>query len=214
MAIVEIIVSGKFIVALFIYGVSVALLYPFMDRIYDRLEHPLLQWNWDHIAMPLFEVALMVLFIILAYPVIFGVQDAPSIISLFSKDELRINYLVNLLFIISLLFPLIPIIGNWHELILPLQGIAASMMIFSWFTASESFADYSFWPGWEVIIYCIILGIITHWLAIKIALLIGNKLDQKFNVLDSGELFARGLVLIMQSPVILIYSAGLGRQLI
>ena len=149
MAIVEIIVSGKFIVALFIYGVFIALLYPFMDRIYDRLEHPLLQWKWDHIAMPLLEVALMVLFIILAYPVIFGVQDAPSIISLFSKDELRINYLVNLLFVISLLFPLIPIIGNWYELILPLQGIAASMMIFSWLTASVSVTDYSFWPGWE-----------------------------------------------------------------
>jgi hypothetical protein len=213
MSIIEILLSAKFLVALIIYAVLIAIFLPILDRVHDRLESHFLHWKWDHIAMPLAQVVMLILFILIAYPVIFAIEDAPSIFSLLSRDGLRINYLVNLLFVISLFFPLVPVIGNWHELILPVQGIVASMMIFSWLAASLNITQYSYWPGWEVIVWCIIMGIITHWSAVYLAHTIGHKLDKTFNVLDSGELFSRGLILLMQSPVILIFSSGLGKQL-
>ncbi len=156
---------------------------------------------------------MLMVFILMAYPVIYGIEQAPSLSILLSEDDLRINYLINLIFIVSLLFPLIPILGNWHELVLPLQGIAASMMIFSWLVSGLGVSEYSFWPGWEVVLGCLALGVFTHWLGVQISQLIGHKLDKAFNVIDSGELFARGLILLFQSPVILIFSTSLGRQL-
>jgi hypothetical protein len=213
MSVLEIVFSARFLAALSIYGILIAVILPYLDRIHDRLEHPVLQWKWDHIAMPLLQVVLLLLFILMAYPVIFGIPEAPPLSALLARDELRINYLVNLLFVVSLFFPLIPVAGNWHELILPLQGIAASMMIFSWLAASLGVARYNFWPGWYVVLFCLAFGVISRWLAAYIAMMVGNKLDKAFNVLDSGELFSRGLILLMQSPVILAFSSGLGKQL-
>jgi hypothetical protein len=127
MSIFEQIFSQQFLIAFIIYAVLIAILFPLSARIHDRLENTILQWKWNHIAMPLFQAALLMIFILLTYPLIFGVEQAPSITSLLSQDDLRINYLVNLLFIISLIFPFIPVIGNLQELILPMQGIAASI---------------------------------------------------------------------------------------
>jgi hypothetical protein len=213
MSIFGIILSEKFLVALAIYGVLITIIFPLSNYIYHRLQNSFLEWMWDHIAMPLIQAGMLMFFILLTYPVIFGLEYAPSISSLLSQDDLRINHLVNLLFIISLLFPVVPVIGKWNEMILPVQGIAGSMMIFSWMASSLGVTHYSYWPGWDVVLYCMILGVVTHWFAILIAHLIGHKIDTSYNVLGSGELFSRGLILLMQSPVILMFSAGLGKQL-
>ena len=213
MSVLEIILTVDFISALLIYILIITVSFPLLEKIHSKLEHPFLEWSWDHVIIPLFRAALMILFLSLAYPVIFAVQEAPAISAILFENEMRLDYLINTLFVVSLFFPLIPVLGNWHELILPLQGILASMMIFSWLAQSLSITDYNFWPGWEVILTCLLFGIITHWIASHIATWIGQRIDRHYNVLDSGELFANGLILIMQSPVILIYSAGLGSQL-
>ncbi|MGK0298741.1 MAG: hypothetical protein ACI9XC_002364 [Gammaproteobacteria bacterium] len=214
MSIFEIILSQQFLVALLIYGILIAIIFPLSEHVYRRLQNSVLEWMWDHIAMPLIQAGMLMFFVLLTYPVIFGIEHAPAISLLLSQDDLRINHLVNLLFIISLLFPLVPVVGNWNELILPVQGIAGSMMIFSWMVSSLGVTQYSYWPGWDVMLYCMVLGVITHWLAILVAHFIGNKIDKFYNVLGSGELFSRGLILLLQSPVILLFSAGLGRQLV
>jgi hypothetical protein len=213
MSIIEILLSADFLTALFIYVLVITISLPLLEKIHASLKHPFLEWQWDHVVIPLYRAAMMILFLLLAYPVIFAVEEAPAISALLSENDLRLDYLINLLFVVSLFFPLLPVIGNWHELILPLQGILASMMIFSWLAQNLSVTDYSFWPGWEVIMACLFFGILTHWAASHIASYIGQRLDRRFNVLDSGDLLAGGLILIMQSPVILIYSVGLGSQL-
>lgn len=211
---IQIIFSADFMIAMLVYGIAIIICMPLFDRIHNSLNHSTLQWSWDHIGMPLLQAGLMVLFIVIAYPLIFGLKDAPSITSLIVQEELRLNHLINLIFILTLLFPLIPVIGTWGELVLPIQGIVACMLIFSWLADQRGLAQYSFWPGLEVIFYCLILAIITHWLAINLSRFIGHKFDETFNVTDSGELFSRSLVLFMQSPVILLFSTGLGKQLI
>ena len=144
---------------------------------------------------------------------IFGIKDAPSIFLLLSSGKLRINNLINLLFILTLLFPLIPVIGNWRELILPLQGIVASTIVFSWLAQALQVEHISYWPGFDIIVYVVLVAIATHWLALKITLHIGHKFDAVFNVTNSGSLFASCLIIFMQSPAILLVSRALGQQL-
>ncbi len=213
MSFIQIILSADFIIASAIYGIAILIILPLFDRIHNVLNHAVLQWNWDHIAMPLLQAALMVLFIFIAYPVIFGIKNAPSIFLLLSSGKLRINNLINLLFILTLLFPMVPVIGNWRELILPLQGIAASTMIFSWLAHALQIEHISYWPGLDIIVYVILVAIATHWLAVNIALKIGHKSDDAFNVVGSGDLIVRCLIIFMQSPAILLVSRALGQQL-
>jgi hypothetical protein len=55
----------------------------------------------------------MLIFILMAYPTIFGIVDAPPLAALFNENATRVNYLVNMFFLTTLLFPLIPVIGKW-----------------------------------------------------------------------------------------------------
>jgi hypothetical protein len=213
MSISTIFFSVKFLTALAVYAILITIFLPLQARVYEKLEHSALQWKWEHIAIPLAQAAMMMVFILLAYPVIYGIENAPEISILLSQDDLRIDYLVNLIFMVSLLFPLIPVLGHWHELVLPLQGIAASALIFSWLAQGVGLTEFSYWPGWEIVIACLFLGVFTHWVGVKISQFVGHKLDEAFNVLHSGELFSRGLILLLQSPVILLFSCSLGKQL-
>ena len=213
MSFIQIILSADFIIASLIYGIAILIFLPLFVRVHNSLNNAVMQWIWDHIAMTLLQVALMILFIFIAYPVIFGIKDAPSIFLLLSSGKLRINTLINLLFILTLLFPLVPVIGKWRELILPLQGITASMIVFSWLAHALQLDHISYWPGFDIIVYVILIAIATHWLAVKISLKIGHKIDDAFNVVGSGTLIVRCLIIFMQSPAILLVSRALGQQL-
>ena len=206
--------SGQFLTAVIVYGIAILIVLPLSVRIHARLKLHVLQWQWDHIAMPLLYVLLLILFIAMAYPLLFGIENAPSLGKLLGSGEIRMNKLVNLVFIISLLFPVIPVLGEWRELILPLQGIAATMMIFSWLTYDLGVKNVHYWPGLTNTALILAVAVLTHWLAIRLAGFIGHRFDTRFNVLDSGELFARCLILFMQSPAVLIFSTGLGKQLL
>mgnify|MGYP005641398805 FL=1 len=129
MSIISIVFSTEFIIATASYAIIIMLALPCFDRIHRVLEHSLLQWSWDKIGMPFLRAVLMLLFLLLSYPVIFAISDAPPVIALLDNDELRVNYLINLIFVVTLLFPLIPVLGKWEELILPAQAITASAML-------------------------------------------------------------------------------------
>jgi hypothetical protein len=213
MSIIQIVFSTEFIFAASAYAIIIMLALPCFDRIHGALDHSVLQWPWDHIGMPLLRAALMLVFILLAYPHIFAIADAPSIGTLLDSGERRVNYLINLLFLVTLLFPLVPVLGEWEELILPAQAIAACSLLFSWLAAAQGLSNIHYWPGINTVVYILVLAFVTHWLALAISHYLGEAIDEKFNVTDAGHLLSRTLVLFMQSPAILLFSVALGRQL-
>jgi len=213
MSIFQIVFSADFIFALGVYAITIMLALPSFDKIHKALGHSMLQWPWDHIGMPLLRSALMLLFILLAYPIIFAITDAPSITELLDGNEKRVNYLINLLFLVTLLFPLIPVVGEWEELVLPAQAIAACMLLFSWLATELGVVNIQYWPGIDIVLYILVLAFVTYWMAIALSHYLGEFIDEKFNVTDAGNLISRAIVLFMQSPAILIFSAALGRQL-
>jgi hypothetical protein len=213
MSIVQIVFSAKFVFALGVYAVFIVIALLCFNRIHMALEHSILQWPWDNIGMPLLRAALILVFILLAYPIIFGMEDAPSIATLIDTSEGRINYLINILFLITLLFPLVPLLGKWEELILPAQAIAACALLFSWITPGLEPGSIHYWPGLGTLLLILVLAFITHWLAQILSHYLGEVMDENFNVEQSGLLLSRALVLFMQSPAILLFSVALGRQI-
>jgi hypothetical protein len=184
------------------------------EYIRSRLTSTVLLWQWEHIAAPLMRIILLLIFIALGYPVIFGLQEAPSLGVIMSGEGVRPYTLINLLFLSALLFPLIPVIGNWQALILPLQGILASALIFGWLAREQGLMAISYWPGVPVFLSIVALACLTHYLALALAHHFGNRLDAGMNVHNSGEFMARSTILVLQSPAILVYSLALGRQLL
>ena len=214
MSIISIVFSTEYIFASLIYALVIIICLPCFARFRDLLEGSLSLWCWDNIATPLLRTFLILLFLLLAYPIIFAFKDAPHILTLLKAEDLRINYLINLIFVVTILFPLIPVLGKRQELILPMQAITASAMLFSWLASELGVTDIRYLPGLYSLVTIVALAFLSYWLAQKIAHYFGHTIDEKLNVKDSGTLLSRALILFMQSPAILVYCSALGRQLI
>ncbi|MDX1518817.1 MAG: hypothetical protein R3318_01760 [Gammaproteobacteria bacterium] len=184
-----------------------------LDRLHHRLNHHFLQTVQDLVFEPLYRAFVMVCFIFLSYPVLFGITDTVGIFTLLAAGEQRTSHLVNLVFITSLLLPLIPGPGKLIELVLPVQAILCCMMVFSWLAQHNGLQEYSYWPGIPVILLIVLLALITHWLSVTLARHAGTWLDEAWNVTGFEELLGESIILFMQAPAILVYSLTLGRQL-
>ena len=212
MSVIQIILSGQVLAAALVYALASMGGIILFEFIHQRLDNAVLQWQWDHIGMPLLRAGLMLLFIALAWPALFGLGGVPSLGELLARDDLRFSYLLDLVFIITLLFPLIPVIGAWEELILPLQGVTAAAMTFNWLAGAAGKTGVHYWPGLGTLALMVAVALVSHWLALTVSHGLGERLDKKFNVQHSGLLLSRALVLVMQYPVIVIYSHALGQQ--
>ncbi len=199
--------------AFFVYCVCIAIALPIFFFIHEKLDNKALQYCWDKIGMPLLRVLLIIGFILMVYPVNFGLVTAPSLTDLFSVDDMRSSFLINLVFFLTFFFPMIPLIGKWEELLIPLQGILCSMIIFSWLCKELSIQDYYLFPNIITLGLIVIISLITHWLAEYFSEHIGDYLDNLYHRDGFKELVFKGVVLIMQSPVIFIFGLFLGKQI-
>jgi len=213
MSLIQIIISSDLVCAYLVYMTSILIFIPLFEWIHRKLNHLILHWAWDHVGMPLLRAVLMVIFIFIAYPSIFGLSYAPPLSSLLAVDDMRIHYLINAIFVLTLLFPLIPFFGRWDEFILPAQGMAASLLLFSWLAEARGISDVSYWPGFYTLACILVISIGTHWLAVSVSNHLGHLLNKIFYIHDSAGIISRGIILFMQSPSILIFSLALGKQL-
>lgn len=170
-------------------------------------------WLMEHAVIPAARALSLVVFILIAYPVLFGFETAPDIAELLSGDRLRLANLINIIFLLSLLLPLLPIVSRIPALVLPIQGIAASSIVSQWWAASKATVDMSYWPGWMTFIGIIVLALLTHELAKWLGHHMEKKLDALLHRIGTGKLIYRSVVMILQVPVILLYTLSLGRHI-
>jgi len=213
MGIIESLFRGEIIFAFVCYLGLIIVTLPLFEKIYQLLHYHFFQIIWDRIGIPLLRALLMVVFICIAYPSLFGIVEAPGLSTLLTSDELHFSHLINLVFITTLFFPLIPVIGRFNALILPAQGIAATALLFSWLGAALHADNISLFPNTKTVTTIILMAGFTWWLALKLSHSIGILLDKKFNREGFIDLTGRSLLLVLQTPVILIYSLYLGKQL-
>jgi len=174
--------------------------------------HRVTDWLSEHVYLPLARAALILVFIAMAYPVLYGVTEAPPLPALLASGEHRLSHLINLLFLLSLLLPLLPVIGALPGLILPAQGITAAGLLFHWLIGTTGQAADLFpgWPAAGMILLWIYAG---HRLALAAADRLGAWGNTRFEMEDMEKAAYEFLILICQTPAILIYTLALGRQL-
>jgi hypothetical protein len=213
MTLTQIIFHQHTLFALFVYGLSIVIVLPIFVFIHDKLDNNFLQFCWDKIGMPLVRAFLIIGFILLLYPTNFGLDSAPTISQLLAVDDMRSSFLINMIFLLTFFFPLIPLLGKLDELTIPLQGILCSMIIFTWLCQGLNIQEYSFFPNFKVLALIIFISVITHWLAKFISEHIGDYLDKSLHRDGFKVLTFKAVVLVMQSPVIFIYGIAVGKQI-
>lgn len=168
-------------------------------------------WTTQHIWLPLVRIVAILLFISMAHPVLFGLESASPIGVLLDSE--RINTLVNVLFVVSVLLPVLPVVGRMHSLILPIQSLAAAQLLFGWINQHDYQVDISLLPSFATFALLSTLIIASHFMGKLIAQHIGQFLDETFNVDGSTDLIFQSVLLLLQGPLLLVYTVALGDQL-
>ncbi len=213
MSITEVIFNPQLVKALLVYGALSIALAAVKARLHGRFEHSANQWSWDHFFVPLLRAAVLMGFILLAYPVIFGIQEAPPVSELLSGGKGRFGHLLGIVFILSLLLPILPLFSSLPALVLPIQGIATAALVYHWMTAAMGVTSVSYWPGIGTVGLILALAwgthkIATHTLGIT-EFLARNLLD----IADLDAIVQETIILILQTPVIIVYTLTLGNQI-
>ncbi len=197
---------GQILAALFLYtlGVGLALwaelrLLPMVERV--RVTH----WILEYALLPLLRVAVLLIFLFAAYPALFGLKQAPPLADVVLADG-RMHKLLNLLFMLGLLLPLLPGVRRFPALVFPLHAVAGASLLASWLGDATGM-QVRLLPGLEALGLFAVLALAGGWVA--------GKLVGSTRAYEEGwdEEFYTALVMFCQAPAILAYTWTLGRSL-
>ena len=214
MSVLDILLSGKVIFAILAFVLICIATEIVGQRILTVIEDvPVSEYLFEKFLIPLARAVGLMVFILLCYPVLFGLSEAPPLPQLLSTGSLRASTLMNVMFIVPLLFSLIPIVGSIPALILPIQGIAGASLVFSWMQNTLEINEIAYLPDGFTILLIILLALLTHAAARWLSLHLSEYMNRKFNIDDGQKIAYRIVVVAAQMPVILVYTQGLGSQL-
>ncbi len=190
---------------------SLALLEPFIE-VWTRhifADNSPFEWSWEHLITPLMRAGLVLLFIYLAYPALFGLQDAPSFAQLTMEDDARTSKLLGILYLVTLVAPMLPLFSRHPEFVLPLQGCLAAAFVFHWLCNYLHITSTTLLPSLPILGAMLVSSYVAHR--------IGRGLSHVFvgvnDYTDRHYLIEHVITLLAQIPVVVIYTSDLGRQI-
>ena len=214
MSFLEATTSPGVLLALLLF-VAAGIAEPVLEYVLKRRLHgnAAFDWSWDRLIAPCLRAALIVAFVICAYPALFGVHQAPGVHQLLADDTLRLNNLIGILFLCTLLCPLLPVFHQHAGLLLSLQSVIATAVVFGWFTHYLGATAASAWPGLGPA--AVLLGVIVvgNQIAGMLARELGTSLDSAFDTEGLDRITLNVMELLAQAPVILVYGYALGMQI-
>ena len=203
---------SRILIALIIELVLAVPLIFALEELREKIEDSVvLKWMVDHIGMPFVRVVLILIFILSAYPALYGIEQLPSLGSVLFEHSERIHSLINWLFITSLAIPFLPMVGVIPAFVLPIQSILATALLFNW--ATRDVLDISLMPNLFILALFIILSIVTHKIAKLFAEFMGHSFQHKIDKQDMANLVYESTLLVFQLPAILVYGYYLGWQI-
>ncbi len=162
-------------------------------------------WLALHIYLPLIRASALLVFIFVAHPQLFGLASAPSIPALLAGGHYRFDQLVNVLLVVSLLLPLVPMLNRISGVTLAVQGICATALLASWMGAEAGVTMRLLPDSW------LLLRIAAVLLAARLA---GQLLANEFMATPRHrQLVVEALRMLAQLPAVIMYAHFLGRQL-
>ena len=173
-------------------------------------------WIAKHIGAPFFHVLLLITYIYMSYPILYGLEShtidgeriLPSLSQLLNAKSGQTMKMVNTLFIISVLLPLLPIINRFLALILPLQAIAGSAVLYGWLSQLTG-AEFSPFPGYKIMALIVLFSFIAELIAKLLATLLGKTLNTQYHTHDMEKVIHKSCLLIFQVPILLVYTLNL-----
>jgi hypothetical protein len=206
--------SAEVWIAIGVYAL-LALVEPFLESALHRsfADNPAMQWSWDQFFAPLLRAIILVVFVYLAYPGLFGLRVAPSIVELLTNSEARLNTVIGTLFFAGFVASLIPGFGKHPEFVLPLQGCLGAGYFFFWLTTYLGVTTASLWPGLDVFLVMVLVSYVGHRIGGHLGRLIGTWFDGKRDTLGYDRVAVHVVELLAQIPVVALFGYGLGRQL-
>lgn len=158
----------------------------------------------EQVVVPLGRCALLILFLLLGYPALYGLRESPPLATILFATDGRINDLLNLLFLFGLVLPLIPLLNRLPALTLPLHAIAGATLLFSWLARSLG-QSVSLIPEGRTLLLFLVVASLGHWL---------GKLLRHLTDDEVTATVLYGIALMAcQVPSVLLYTLGLGSRL-
>ena len=213
MSLAEVLLSPQLMAAFMAYAALSACEAVASARLYESLENESGLWLWRHVYAPMLRAATLLFFILVAYPTLYGLTEAPSVTSLLAAEEGRFGHILGIVFLLTLALPLLPVLGPIPALVLPVQGVVTAALLYHWLAQGLGAEHINYWPGARVALGIIALSLAAYWLAIHGARLIEQAGQKLFDVADLGELARESLVLVAQAPAVILYGMALGGQL-
>ena len=168
---------------------------------------------WEHLGVPFARAALVLGFVYFAYPALFGLREAPGIQRLLAAEDARISTVLGVLYLLALLAPVLPLFYSHPEFVLPMQGILATAFLFKWMTSYLHMTAITLWPGGDLAFAILLTAYLAHRVGRRVGYQLGVTVDVLQERRGFDALLTHVLTLEAQLPVIVIYAAGLGRQI-
>lgn len=175
------------------------------DRLHRRELVPLAVAWVEHFLLPLARVFALMLFLLVAYPALFGVGGAPPLSVILFGTAGRIDDLINVLFFAGLLLPALPVLRRLPGLTLPLQGMAGAALLFTWLAQGLGATQVRLLPDTG---QALLLAALAA-LAAASARLLTITIEEPVVRQDAHDL----VLLWMQALPLLVYARMLGAQL-
>lgn len=192
-----------------------AVLEPFLEHAIERRCHdnPPALWCVEHLGLPLLRAGCVVLFVWLAYPALFGLRVAPDLAALLAPHEHGTSTAVGVAFLVALAAPVLPILHRHPEFVLPVQGMLATALLFTWLTDYLHATRATVWPGADTLLLAGLVAWGMHRIAATAGRALGATADGIHGTDGWDRIATHVTTLLAQLPVILIYGMGLARQI-
>ncbi len=214
MYIFDVFLSSQLLLTMVVFGLLAAI-EPFCERWvahFFTANTPAL-WLWGHLGMPFLRAALVLGFVYFSYPALFGLREAPGIEFLLAADDARISSVLGVLYLLALIAPVLPLFYSHPEFVLPMQGILATAFLFKWMTSYLHMTAASVWPCGDLAFAILLTSYLAHRVGRRVGYRLGATVDELHARRGFDALLTHVLTLEAQLPVIVIYAAGLGRQI-
>ncbi len=214
MYIFDVLLSSQLVLTMVVFGLLAAF-EPFCEQWVKHFfssNTPTL-WMWEHLGVPLMRAALVLGFVYFSYPALFGLRDAPGIDLLLSADDARMSTVLGVMYLLALIAPVLPLFYSHPEFVLPMQGILATAFLFKWMTSYLHMSAVTLWPGGDLAFAILLTSYLAHRVGRRVGHQLGATVDELHERRGFDALLTHVLTLEAQLPVIVIYAAGLGRQI-
>lgn len=172
-----------------------------------------LHFAWDWFLGPLWRALAIAGFVLLAYPASYGVRRAPGLAALAADGTLSATALVNVLFLATLLLPLVPPLRRHGGLLLATQGALATAIVFGWYAAYIGARSVSYWPGLPPALLVVMMAVLGYRAAQVLGRTIGESLDGWLGTHGLAQILAHTCAQVMLAPAMLLYGYALGVQI-